>query len=73
VPVTAHHARDALFRREALVHALRFRCQHCVHVVPDEGRCSLGYPNDMMTTPDLRCMDDAGRWIFCKYFELEGT
>jgi len=27
----------------------------------------------MMLTPDLRCMDDAGRWIFCKYFELDGT
>ena len=66
-------AREGLFRREALTHGFRFRCTHCSHVDPEVGCCSLGYPNQMMHTPDLRCRDDAGRWLFCKCFELDGT
>ncbi len=69
----AAQSREDRFRREALESAFRFRCPHCVHMIPDAGDCSLGYPNHMMRTPDLRCMDDKGRWIFCKYFELDGT
>jgi len=66
-------ARDDRFRREALALALRYRCPHCVHAVPGDGACSMGYPNHMMRVPDLRCRDEAERWIFCKYFELDGT
>jgi len=66
-------ARRDLFRRESLERSFRFRCAHCVHVVPGDRACSLGYPNHMMYTPDLRCRDEAGRWIFCKTFELDGT
>ena len=65
--------RGERFQREALAHALRYRCPHCIHMIPGDGACSLKYPNHMMRTPDLRCQDESGNWIFCKYFELDGT
>ena len=64
-------ARDSQFRREALALDLRWRCPHCVHEIPDDGSCSLGYPNGMMLTSDLRFRDEDGRWVFCKAFELD--
>ena len=64
-------ARDTRFRREALAQGLRWRCPHCVHEIPGDRGCSLGYPNGMMRTPDLRCRDEDGRWVFCKTFELD--
>ncbi|MFH1532556.1 MAG: hypothetical protein ABIK09_17670 [Pseudomonadota bacterium] len=66
-------AREDRFCRESVGGSFRFRCAHCVHVVQGRGTCSMAYPNHMMCTPDLRCRDDAGRWIFCKCFELDGT
>lgn len=71
--MTTDAARAVRFRQEALVLSLRYRCPHCVHVIPGDGACSLRYPNEMMRTPDVRCRDEAGRWIFCKTFELDGT
>ncbi len=71
--MTESAAREVRFRRETLAHGFRYRCAYCTHAVHGDGRCSLGYPNHMMRTPDLRCRDDGGRWIFCKYFELDGT
>jgi hypothetical protein len=60
------------FRREALALGFRYRCRDCGHRDPAGESFSLGYPNGMLRDPRLRSVDESGRFVFCKYFELDG-
>ena len=57
------------FAEQAERFDLRFRCDDCLHVVPSELSCSLGYPNSMLKGA-IRAVDERGYYTFCKYFEL---
>lgn len=60
------------FRRESLQLDHRYRCHDCGHRDPAGQACTLGYPNAMLRKPGIRSVDEAGRFVFCKYFELDG-
>jgi len=60
---------NALFLAEVEMFALRYRCEACVHVVPSDRSCSLGYPNAALVGPPGVITDD-GALAFCRYFEL---
>ncbi len=45
---------------------LVFTCEGCASFEPASGQCSLGYPNAMHRTRDLR---DAESIVFCKEFD----
>ena len=62
--------RNAQFRAEAERFALRFRCEHCVHVEMPAVRCTLGYPNDVLSGEPVTAVLDDGSLAFCKDFEL---
>ena len=57
------------FRRERERFRLAYRCPDCVHVVPGELRCSLGYPNRTLLVAD-EYLEEGGQFVFCKYFEV---
>ena len=61
------HRIDERLRREALRFRLVFACPDCAQFEPDEGLCSLGYPNEPHLEPNLEGRDEV---VFCKAFEL---
>jgi len=58
------------FVRETEEFSLIYRCQRCIHVIPTSGACSLRYPNHMLAEGPVRALDESGRFVFCKDFEL---
>ncbi len=62
-------ATNARFVEQVERYDLRFRCEDCVHVVPDRVACSLEWPNPLLKG-SLRAISDDGRLVFCKFFEL---
>lgn len=61
------HRVDDRLRQEARRFRLVFACPDCAQFEPEEGRCSLGYPNEPHREPALEARDQV---IFCKAFEL---
>jgi hypothetical protein len=59
------------FKDEVDRYKLVYRCQDCVHFRPDNGRCVLGYPNDVLSMGEIRALDERGQFVFCKDFALE--
>ena len=67
---------NTLFRSEATLFALQFRCDDCAYVVPAAGTCSLGWPNAALRDPPLAQLDmvrSDGIPEFCKAFEPDGS
>lgn len=63
---------NAQFVNDAEKYNLLYRCSDCVHRIPGGHLCSLGYPNEMLALGEVRALDEDGRFVFCKDFELEG-
>jgi hypothetical protein len=61
------HRVDERLRGEACRFRLVFACPDCAQFEPEEGRCSLGFPNESHRDPSLDGRDEV---IFCKAFEI---
>ncbi|MBM4354796.1 MAG: hypothetical protein FJ109_13575 [Deltaproteobacteria bacterium] len=64
-------AANERFREEAERYGLAYRCQQCIHLRPEGVQCALGYPNEMLALGEVRALDEEGRFVFCKDFELD--
>jgi len=64
-------AANERFRQEAECYGLAYRCQQCIHLRPEGTLCALGYPNEMLAHGEVRALDDGGKFVFCKDFELD--
>ncbi len=58
------------FVDEAARFKLLYRCEDCVHVLVESLECTLGYPNDVLTSGDHQALDGGGQFVFCKDFEV---
>lgn len=68
-PLLTLQDREDRFAAERERFGLRFRCDECAHVIPTSRRCSMGYPNAVLTGP-VRGLQDDGTPNSCKYWEL---
>jgi len=59
------------FREEQQRFDLRYRCGDCIHLLRPGVTCGLGYPNEELASGEVRALDEGGRFLFCKDFELE--
>ena len=69
---TAHEVVES-FRSQAAQWSLRWRCEHCVYVLPSDGTCSLHWPNEALQQSDPDVLDQDDVPIFCKAYEDNGT
>lgn len=56
-------------RKEIRELRLAFTCEECANFAPDEGACSLLYPNDVHRREYVEKLQDGDRVWFCKMFE----
>lgn len=63
-----HEIEQFLMERER--YNLYYRCQDCIHAIPDTFQCSLGYPNTILRESE-HFLENSGEFIFCKYFEVD--
>lgn len=61
---------QAEFRAQAAWYRLQFRCSDCMFVA-EGGRCTLGWPNEMLWTEPPIGLDASGDPAFCKCFEAD--
>ena len=73
VPRAAVEPVNARFRAERDRWDLRYRCEDCEHYDPDRDRCSQGWPKEHFGDGPHRCRDEQGAFVFCKYFEVNGS
>ncbi len=71
--MTTQDEKDTVFRREIVDRDLKFRCHDCAHADKSRDKCSMGYPSDVLYSQTVRIKSPDGQYIFCKYFELEGS
>ncbi|GMV41504.1 MAG: hypothetical protein AMXMBFR64_32200 [Myxococcales bacterium] len=73
IPRAAVDPVNTRFRLERDRYDLRYRCEDCEHYDPVGDRCSQGWPKEHFGDGPHRCRDADGAFVFCKYFELNGS
>jgi len=68
-PYTVSTEDVELFKKERAEYGLVYRCNDCVHHVPDTDKCSMDFPNRVLLESE-KYLEESGQFVFCKYFEV---